>query len=116
MTTAAATTPGIHDIQLDVLQLQEQENGTTSILDQISYGFVSVGGFIYQNSYIFTNILMMVGLIDIYIYIYIHTVQIYIYNLKAYSDLIMMKFQIGTVCMNYNAILVDEACLRFLKS
>nr|XP_036676424.1 piezo-type mechanosensitive ion channel component isoform X8 [Drosophila suzukii] len=49
-----------HDIQLDSMeQRSEQENNTTSILDQISYGFVSVGGFIYQNSYIFTNILMM---------------------------------------------------------
>jgi len=52
-----------HDIQLDSMeQRSEQENNTTSILDQISYGFVSVGGFIYQNSYIFTNILMMVSL------------------------------------------------------
>ncbi|XP_016961872.1 piezo-type mechanosensitive ion channel component isoform X3 [Drosophila biarmipes] len=49
-----------NDIQLDSMeQRSEQENTTTSILDQISYGFVSVGGFIYQNSYIFTNILMM---------------------------------------------------------
>ncbi|XP_034669276.1 piezo-type mechanosensitive ion channel component isoform X16 [Drosophila subobscura] len=49
-----------NEIQLDSLeQRSEQENTTTSILDQISYGFVSVGGFIYQNSYIFTNILMM---------------------------------------------------------
>ncbi|XP_052853095.1 piezo-type mechanosensitive ion channel component isoform X2 [Drosophila gunungcola] len=47
-------------IQLDSMeQRSEQENTTTSILDQISYGFVSVGSFIYQNSYIFTNILMM---------------------------------------------------------
>lgn len=51
-----------NDIQLDSMeQRSEQENTTTSILDQISYGFVSVGGFIYQNSYIFTNILMMVS-------------------------------------------------------
>ncbi|XP_043065338.1 piezo-type mechanosensitive ion channel component isoform X9 [Drosophila ficusphila] len=49
-----------NDIQMDSMeQRSEQENTTTSILDQISYGFVSVGGFIYQNSYIFTNILMM---------------------------------------------------------
>ncbi|XP_033249415.1 piezo-type mechanosensitive ion channel component isoform X18 [Drosophila miranda] len=49
-----------NEIPLDSLeQRSEQENTTTSILDQISYGFVSVGGFIYQNSYIFTNILMM---------------------------------------------------------
>ncbi|EDW03914.1 GH10256 [Drosophila grimshawi] len=49
-----------NDIQLDSMDRRsEQENNTTSILDQISYGFVSVGGFIYQNSYIFTNILMM---------------------------------------------------------
>ncbi|KAH8250676.1 hypothetical protein KR038_002132 [Drosophila bunnanda] len=49
-----------NDIQLDSMeQRSEQDNTTTSILDQISYGFVSVGGFIYQNSYIFTNILMM---------------------------------------------------------
>ncbi|XP_068147374.1 piezo-type mechanosensitive ion channel component isoform X2 [Drosophila tropicalis] len=49
-----------NDIQLESLEHRsEQENNTTSILDQISYGFVSVGGFIYQNSYIFTNILMM---------------------------------------------------------
>ncbi|XP_034101591.1 piezo-type mechanosensitive ion channel component isoform X6 [Drosophila albomicans] len=63
-TTAAATTAPSgsrgNDIQLDTIERRsEQENNTTSILDQISYGFVSVGGFIYQNSYIFTNILMM---------------------------------------------------------
>ncbi|XP_070072219.1 piezo-type mechanosensitive ion channel component isoform X6 [Drosophila takahashii] len=57
---AATGTQRGNDIQLDSLeQRSEQENTTTSILDQISYGFVSVGGFIYQNSYIFTNILMM---------------------------------------------------------
>ncbi|KAH8409601.1 hypothetical protein KR222_010130 [Zaprionus bogoriensis] len=58
-TTAPSGSRG-NDIQLDTLERRsEQENSTTSILDQISYGFVSVGGFIYQNSYIFTNILMM---------------------------------------------------------
>ncbi|XP_034474344.1 piezo-type mechanosensitive ion channel component [Drosophila innubila] len=58
-TTAPSGSRGI-DIQLDTMDRRsEQENNTTSILDQISYGFVSVGGFIYQNSYIFTNILMM---------------------------------------------------------
>ncbi|KRJ97816.1 piezo-type mechanosensitive ion channel component isoform X14 [Drosophila yakuba] len=57
---APSVTQRGNDIQLDSLeQRSEQENTTTSILDQISYGFVSVGGFIYQNSYIFTNILMM---------------------------------------------------------
>ncbi|XP_017954196.1 piezo-type mechanosensitive ion channel component isoform X4 [Drosophila navojoa] len=57
--TASTATRG-NDIQLDQLERHsEHENSTTSILDQISYGFVSVGGFIYQNSYIFTNILMM---------------------------------------------------------
>ncbi|XP_026835114.1 piezo-type mechanosensitive ion channel component isoform X3 [Drosophila erecta] len=57
---APSATQRGNDIQLDSLeQRSEQENTTTSILDQISYGFVSVGGFIYQNSYIFTNILMM---------------------------------------------------------
>ncbi|ALC38217.1 Piezo [Drosophila busckii] len=57
---AAASGSRGNDIQLDTLeQRSEHENTTTSILDQISYGFVSVGGFIYQNSYIFTNILMM---------------------------------------------------------
>ncbi|KPU73592.1 uncharacterized protein Dana_GF15505, isoform C [Drosophila ananassae] len=56
----ASSTQRGNDIQLDSMeQRSEQENTTTSILDQISYGFVSVGGFIYQNSYIFTNILMM---------------------------------------------------------
>ncbi|XP_037712140.1 piezo-type mechanosensitive ion channel component isoform X1 [Drosophila subpulchrella] len=59
-TVAPSGTQRGHDIQLDSMeQRSEQENNTTSILDQISYGFVSVGGFIYQNSYIFTNILMM---------------------------------------------------------
>ncbi|XP_030079266.1 piezo-type mechanosensitive ion channel component isoform X7 [Drosophila hydei] len=62
--SGAATSPPTatrgNDIQLDQLERRsEHENSTTSILDQISYGFVSVGGFIYQNSYIFTNILMM---------------------------------------------------------
>ncbi|KAH8271869.1 hypothetical protein KR044_008417 [Drosophila immigrans] len=58
-TTAPSGSRG-NDIQLDTMERRsEQENNTTSILDQISYGFVSVGGFIYQNSYIFTNILMM---------------------------------------------------------
>ncbi|KMY88953.1 uncharacterized protein Dsimw501_GD23510, isoform E [Drosophila simulans] len=57
---APSVTQRGNDIQLDSMeQRSEQENTTTSILDQISYGFVSVGGFIYQNSYIFTNILMM---------------------------------------------------------
>ncbi|XP_030554837.1 piezo-type mechanosensitive ion channel component isoform X8 [Drosophila novamexicana] len=57
--TASSGSRG-NDIQLDSLERRsEHENNTTSILDQISYGFVSVGGFIYQNSYIFTNILMM---------------------------------------------------------
>uniref|UniRef100_A0A6P4EDF8 Piezo-type mechanosensitive ion channel component-like isoform X3 n=1 Tax=Drosophila rhopaloa TaxID=1041015 RepID=A0A6P4EDF8_DRORH len=57
---APSATQRGNDIQLDSMeQRSEQENTTTSILDQISYGFVSVGGFIYQNSYIFTNILMM---------------------------------------------------------
>ncbi|XP_070133368.1 piezo-type mechanosensitive ion channel component isoform X6 [Drosophila bipectinata] len=56
----ASSTQRGNDIQMDSMeQRSEQENTTTSILDQISYGFVSVGGFIYQNSYIFTNILMM---------------------------------------------------------
>lgn len=66
MMTAAETigSHGGHDIQLNVLQIQPDLENSTTILDQISYGFVSVGGFIYQNSYIFTNILMMVGLID----------------------------------------------------
>ncbi|KAH8376905.1 hypothetical protein KR093_002071 [Drosophila rubida] len=59
VTTAPSGSRG-NDIQLDTMDRQsEHENNTTSILDQISYGFVSVGGFIYQNSYIFTNILMM---------------------------------------------------------
>ncbi|XP_073827088.1 piezo type mechanosensitive ion channel component isoform X2 [Musca autumnalis] len=31
----------------------------SGILDQIAYGITGVGGFIYQNSYIFTNVLMM---------------------------------------------------------
>ncbi|XP_033159606.1 piezo-type mechanosensitive ion channel component isoform X4 [Drosophila mauritiana] len=62
--SGSSVTPSVtqrgNDIQLDSMeQRSEQENTTTSILDQISYGFVSVGGFIYQNSYIFTNILMM---------------------------------------------------------
>lgn len=58
----ASSTQRGNDIQMDSMeQRSEQENTTTSILDQISYGFVSVGGFIYQNSYIFTNILMMVS-------------------------------------------------------
>ncbi|XP_046867013.1 piezo-type mechanosensitive ion channel component isoform X2 [Drosophila willistoni] len=61
--TGGAVTSGNsrgNDIQLESLEHRsDQENNTTSILDQISYGFVSVGGFIYQNSYIFTNILMM---------------------------------------------------------
>nr|NP_001188719.1 piezo, isoform I [Drosophila melanogaster]M9MSG8.1 RecName: Full=Piezo-type mechanosensitive ion channel component [Drosophila melanogaster]ADV36969.1 piezo, isoform I [Drosophila melanogaster] len=57
---APSVTQRGNDMQLESMeQRSEQENTTTSILDQISYGFVSVGGFIYQNSYIFTNILMM---------------------------------------------------------
>ncbi|XP_049305371.1 piezo-type mechanosensitive ion channel component isoform X3 [Bactrocera dorsalis] len=32
---------------------------TNTICDQICYGFISIGQFIYQNSYIFTNISMM---------------------------------------------------------
>ncbi|XP_030384819.1 piezo-type mechanosensitive ion channel component isoform X4 [Scaptodrosophila lebanonensis] len=58
--TAVPATSRGNVIQLDSLeQRSELENTTASILDQISYGFISVGGFIYQNSYIFTNILMM---------------------------------------------------------
>ena len=34
---------------------------TNTICDQICYGFISIGQFIYQNSYIFTNISMMVS-------------------------------------------------------
>ncbi|KAH8298058.1 hypothetical protein KR018_005770 [Drosophila ironensis] len=57
---AQSSTQRGNDIQMDSMEQRSvQENTTTSILDQISYGFVSVGGFIYQNSYIFTNILMM---------------------------------------------------------
>lgn len=33
----------------------------TGICDQMWYGITGIGGFIYQNSYIFTNVLMMVS-------------------------------------------------------
>ncbi|XP_058977404.1 piezo-type mechanosensitive ion channel component isoform X1 [Musca domestica] len=36
-----------------------EEEYKSGILDQIAYGITGVGGFIYQNSYIFTNVLMM---------------------------------------------------------
>ncbi|KAL5279172.1 hypothetical protein ACFFRR_003664 [Megaselia abdita] len=46
-------------IQMDSLDTNQNEETTSSFFDQICYGIISVAGFIYQNSYIFTNILMM---------------------------------------------------------
>ncbi|XP_054741446.1 piezo-type mechanosensitive ion channel component isoform X2 [Anastrepha obliqua] len=41
------------------LSPQSADIFTNTICDQICYGFISIGQFIYQNSYIFTNISMM---------------------------------------------------------
>ncbi|XP_055851574.1 piezo-type mechanosensitive ion channel component isoform X3 [Episyrphus balteatus] len=48
-----------NDIPMDLLDRGIDGEKGPSLFDQICYGIVSVGGFIYQNSYIFTNILMM---------------------------------------------------------
>ncbi|XP_055921322.1 piezo-type mechanosensitive ion channel component isoform X4 [Eupeodes corollae] len=48
-----------NDIPMDSLDRGVEGENSPSLFDQICYGIVSVGGFIYQNSYIFTNILMM---------------------------------------------------------
>ncbi|XP_075153442.1 piezo type mechanosensitive ion channel component isoform X2 [Haematobia irritans] len=51
-----------NDIPLSSLESNRnhrEEEYKSGILDQIAYGITGVGGFIYQNSYIFTNVLMM---------------------------------------------------------
>lgn len=40
----------------------------SGICDQVWYGITGIGGFIYQNSYIFTNVLMMVIAYSSFIY------------------------------------------------
>ncbi|XP_013104296.2 piezo-type mechanosensitive ion channel component isoform X3 [Stomoxys calcitrans] len=51
-----------NDIPLSSMETNRnnrEEEYKSGILDQIAYGITGVGGFIYQNSYIFTNVLMM---------------------------------------------------------
>lgn len=50
------------DIQLENIENRPNadESMNATLCDQVIYGFVGIGNFIYQNSYIFTNILMMV--------------------------------------------------------
>lgn len=52
-----------NDIPLDSLDHHRQSENEykSGICDQIWYGITGIGGFIYQNSYIFTNVLMMVS-------------------------------------------------------
>lgn len=53
---------------MDSNRVNREEEYKSGILDQIAYGITGVGGFIYQNSYIFTNVLMMVSEITINMY------------------------------------------------
>lgn len=48
------------DVAVDGNNADETIDSKMSLFEQICYGISSVGKFIYQNSYIFTNILMMV--------------------------------------------------------
>ncbi|XP_020715968.1 piezo-type mechanosensitive ion channel component isoform X2 [Ceratitis capitata] len=47
------------EIALELQETNSPDVFTNTICDQICYGFISIGQFIYQNSYIFTNISMM---------------------------------------------------------
>lgn len=50
---------------IDTNRTNREDEYKSGILDQIAYGITGVGGFIYQNSYIFTNVLMMVSCIEL---------------------------------------------------
>lgn len=62
-TESIGVAAGTSTTDIPLNSLEERQDEDSGIFDQVSYGIISVGGFIYQNSYIFTNILMMVSLL-----------------------------------------------------